>query len=228
MMFVMQVYAPLWFSSKRKNLLQDAPMRLYCMPAWSRYLNARLQAVVDRVIERNAFAAHPDNVLFAMLHDERAHIRELGCRRIQNARSSDNPQAVRQFAVPPINLDATDYYDLICWFDGSTDITSPPVLRDIVTGDIAQLPRSFSFPCHTQSVERMIRVVTEASLQVVGQVSRDGLIKSRLQARSQRSKFNTTKFTLCNLLSNAKCVLSSALVETRRDQKRTLCSAFSP
>ena len=40
--------------------------------------------------------------------------------------------------------------------------------------------------------------------------------------------FNTTKFTLCNLLSNAKCVLSSALVETRRDQKRTLCSAFSP
>ena len=192
-MFVMQVYAPLWFSIKRKNLLQDAPMHLYCMLAWSRYLNARLQAIVDRVIERNAFAAHPKNVLFAMLHDERAHIRELGCRRIQKARSSENPQAVRQFAVPPINLDATDYYDIICWFNGSTDIASPPVLRDIVTGVIAQLPRSFSFPCHTQPVERMIRVVTEASLQVVGQVSRDGLIKSRLQARSQRSKFNTKK-----------------------------------
>ena len=39
----------------------------------------------------------------------------------------------------------------------------------------------------------MIRVVTEAALRVVGQVSRDGLIKSRLQARSQRSKFNTKK-----------------------------------
>ena len=127
-MFVMQVHA-LWFSIKRKNLMQDATVHLYCMLAWSRYLNARLQAV----IEINAFSAHPDNVLFAMLHDERAHIRELGCRRIQKARSSENPQAVRQFAVPPINLDATDYYDLICWFDGSTDITSPPVLRDIVT-----------------------------------------------------------------------------------------------
>ena len=191
--FIMRVYAPVWFRIKRLNRLQDAPMNLYCLVSWSRYLCNRLLSVVDNVIKRNAFAAHAENILYAMIHDKRAHVQELGLRRIMKARSSENTP-LRQFIVPPVNFGATDYFDLICWFDASTVITSPPILRDVTTDHIAQQLASLPyFRCHTQSVERMLRVITEASAQVVGQNARDGVIRYRLEARSQRPKFNTKR-----------------------------------
>ena len=39
------------------------------------------------------------------------------------------------------------------------------------------------YPCHTQSVERTVKIVTEASQAVCGQLNRDGFIHSRLEGR---------------------------------------------
>lgn len=47
------------------------------------------------------------------------------------------------------------------------------------------------FPCHTQAVERCVKIVTEASLAVCGEVSRDGFIRSRLEGRHLMPVFNT-------------------------------------
>ena len=53
----------------------------------TRDLSDTLKAVVDPVIERNAYFAHPENILLCMLGDERKFIRELAMRRILKARS---------------------------------------------------------------------------------------------------------------------------------------------
>lgn len=54
----------------------------------SRYLSNKLLLVVDRVIERNAVFAHSENVLLAMIVDQRELIWELGYRRIIKGRQT--------------------------------------------------------------------------------------------------------------------------------------------
>ena len=46
-------------------------------------------------------------------------------------------------------------------------------------------------PCHTQAVERCIKLVTEASIAVCGAAARDGLIRVRNNARKKMLKFET-------------------------------------
>jgi hypothetical protein len=46
-------------------------------------------------------------------------------------------------------------------------------------------------PCHTQAVERCVKLVTEASAAVCGTAARDGFIRVRNEARKKMPKFDT-------------------------------------
>ena len=46
-------------------------------------------------------------------------------------------------------------------------------------------------PCHTQNVERHIKLVTEASSLVCDHASREGLIRNKLASRATMPCFNT-------------------------------------
>ena len=89
------------------------------------------------------------------------------------------------------------YTELINW--QSCNITEPPLTVHISDVDITAFVKSKEsplinfprFPCHTQAVERCIKLVTEASAAVCGNTSRDGFIRTRLEARSIMPVFNT-------------------------------------
>lgn len=190
--YIMLVYAPMWFEIKMKSSCKDGARHFYQMVKKSRYLDAELKKVVDPVLQRNAFFAHPENMLLAMITDERPHIRELGLRRILKARtlkSRDKGGSIRQFRIPKLNFDADMYETLIDWSKES--VTEPPVMTmmsdDELTGLIvAEMTPSVlfpKFPCHTQAVERCVKVVTEASAAVCDEKSRDGFIRTRLASR---------------------------------------------
>ena len=49
------------------------------------------------------------------------------------------------------------------------------------------------YPCHTQAVERAVRLVSEASAAVIGQEARDGYIRQRMEAREILPNFETKK-----------------------------------
>ena len=75
-------------------------------------------------------------------------------------------------------------------------VTEPPATKKISTEDITslintkELPKLIpDFPCHTQAVERLIKLVTEASTSVVGNEARDGYIRNRIQGRKKLPKF---------------------------------------
>ena len=135
-----------------------------------------------------------------MITDERQTIRELGLRRILKARSGHNKKTtVRRFCVPPLKFDANEYYDLVDW--QALDLTEPPVTKnmtDIVLRDMIAakdtpevlFPR---FPCHTQAVERCIKLVTEASAAVCGVNSRDGFIRSPIESQHEMPKFESKR-----------------------------------
>lgn len=131
-----------------------------------------------------------------MISDERQYIRELGLRRILKARL-EKCHTLRMFNIPKLYLDSHDYIEVINWKDN--EITEPPLTADVSEEDIRLFVKSGGqstieferFPCHTQSVERCVKLVTEASLAVCGEESRDGFIRSRLQARLVMRVFNT-------------------------------------
>ena len=68
-----------------------------------------------------------------MISDERQNIHELGLRRILKARL-EKSSTLRQFKIPKLNFDASDYFDLIDWQDTTvTTVTLEPPLTVIVS-----------------------------------------------------------------------------------------------
>ena len=77
------------------------------MIKFSRYLDPSHRDIVDTVIQRNAYFGHAENILLAMLTDDRQHIRELAYRRIIAARNENRAAtSIREFRVPSLNFDA--------------------------------------------------------------------------------------------------------------------------
>ena len=139
-----------------------------------------------------------------MIRDDRKEIREKGWRRILKARTENQNKSVRKFVIPPLNFRAQNYCEIINWQDVS--LTEPPATRAISdeeaenyikTGKMFEIE---DFPCHTQSVERCIKLVTEASASVCGHEKRDGFIRARIRSRKStpnidsKANFNLSDF----------------------------------
>jgi len=80
--YIRKVYAPIWFEVKSKHSCTDGSRHLFRMVQYTRYLPIELKKIVDPVIQRNAYSAHPGNLLISMATDERLHIRQLALRRV--------------------------------------------------------------------------------------------------------------------------------------------------
>lgn len=186
--FIMKVYAPTWFDIKTKPSCKYGPI----------YLRDELKNIVLKTIQRNAFFAHPENILLTMLQDEAAHIRELALRRILKAKKELKGKKVREFHLPQLRVEACNYYDLIDW--ASEKVTEPPLLMKYSETEISSILQDSAgenwlqiekYPCHTQAVERCVKLVTEASLAVCGPEARDGFIRTRIKSRQDMPYFET-------------------------------------
>lgn len=206
--FILKSYMPVWFKIKKTKYLTDGPKHVFDIIKSSRFLPENLIKVIDPVIERNAFFAHPENLLLSMIVDERAHIRELGLRRIIKARAvASNKKLIRTFKPPKLNFQAKEYYEIIDWT--TTAIYPPPLLRrvsdeemwaKISTANTAKEWNFHKFPCHTQAVERCVKLVTEASSKVVGAKNRDGFIRTTLLSRASMPSFSSKQdFKVTNI-----------------------------
>ncbi|GBM03837.1 hypothetical protein AVEN_231309-1 [Araneus ventricosus] len=200
--FVMKVYTPYWFYIKSKHSLKEGAKHVRNTISKSKYLSQDLKNVVAGVICRNSFFAHPGIIFLCVLKDERQHNKELAARRIIKSReSSSNGKSVHVFLPPKLNFEATNYTDMIDW--SSITITSQPILRDIsIVRDKKNPEWNFvHFPCHTQVVERCVKLVTEATAEVYGFQNRDGFIRFTFFSRC----LNSTIRLISSLLLLIKC-----------------------
>lgn len=140
-----------------------------------------------------------------MLCDERKSVRELGLRRVLKART-EKSGGTRKFKIPLINFEATDYIDMIYWADNV--ITEPPLVKHVSTEYLKEFIKNKSgakpsevdplidfprLPCHTQAVERAVKLVTESAQSVCGATAREGFIRAKIDSRKNMPKFNTKK-----------------------------------
>ena len=196
--YIMEVYAPMWFKIKCEPSVIFGAKHLHDTVRRAAMLDANIQAIVNPVIQRNAYFGHPENILLSMINDDQKHVRELGWRRILKARTLAR-SAIRSFEIPELNFNSSTFIDMIKW--QNTGITEPPLTKNMSQEEITKLIQTGGMlsshykdiPCHTQAVERLIKLVTEASEHVCGEAEREGFIKNTLESRKNMPKFDTKK-----------------------------------
>ena len=93
--------------------------------------------VVDKVIKSNAYFAHPEHILLAMLADENLIIRELALRRILKSRKESARRELGTFELLEVNLQATKYHELVYW--SANMHGDPPLWQNVCTEDIVKI-----------------------------------------------------------------------------------------
>ena len=108
------------------------------------------------VIQCNAFGAHHESILVAMVSSTNLNHNELAWRRVLRSREqSVSDGRIRQLRVPKLNINANSYIDLIYWTD--TTISEPSFTYSVTTNEIKEMIDSKAFsefkipelPCHT-------------------------------------------------------------------------------
>ena len=195
--FIMTNYGPMWFTIKMKPLITDAPKHVFHQTKLLQLLPAHVVAVVKPFVSRNAYYAHPENLLLAMLDDEDENVRTKAVKIIKTIRAEHQPshRPVRPFSVPKIDYDADNYHSMIDW--ESLQLTEPPLTYHLSNDELELLIDEAltlaPYRSHTQSVERAVKVVTDASGKVYGLVAAQGYIRSKISSRQLYKKCDTKK-----------------------------------
>ena len=81
-------------------------------------------------------------------------------------------------------------------------MSEPPLTCSLSTTEVKNFINTpmevLNWPCHTQSIERVVKMVTEVSAKYFSQDKRDGGIRAQETSRRLMSK-NESKQDLCNL-----------------------------
>lgn len=198
--FIVQVYAPSWFNIRRNPLCSDGARNFFYMLRKSRSISDSLVLESTRkVLRRNCYFAHPENILLAALTDADYAIRKDAAKKVISARqNTQNDNDPRRFtkSIVAINFDATSYYEMIDW--SKTAVTSPPILQFMSSEELLQAAESGPiilpmFPCHSQGVERAVKQVTRAASKVCGHAARHGMIASTEESIQKKKKLETKK-----------------------------------
>ena len=76
--YIVNVYARMWFNIKYKSTLKYGAIHLYNLIFYSRSLsNDTIDCCIKHTLKSNAYFAHSENILFAMLNDDDNSIRKI-------------------------------------------------------------------------------------------------------------------------------------------------------
>ena len=98
----------------------------------------------------------------------------------------------RQFKTPEVlNFEAEKLADLIDW--EKVKLTEPLITTSLSSDELLSLLETplkvpSTWQCHSQSMERAIRKVSEASLKVTGEKKRDGWVRCGDESRKWLKK----------------------------------------
>lgn len=122
-----------------------------------------------------------------MLFDKKELVRQKAITMIENL--IDDPlNEQRKFVVPQINFTATTYFSMINFSE--LEITAPLLIADFNKESLKELYKSdigktiSKIPCHSQAVERHVKIVTESASSVTD-LNRHGFILNKLSLRTK-------------------------------------------
>ena len=151
-------------------------------------------------MRRSAWYARSEAVLQAMLSSQCSKLRAEAIEIILKIRGTpfDDDQlgdcSFIQRKSVQLNVDAIKLSDLL---DLNSEVLEPPLTTFLTSKDLKsskdtpmQVPK---WPSHTQSVERCVKMVTEAAGHVYSHEKREGYIKAQLASRQLLERNNSKK-----------------------------------
>ena len=203
--FLMNFYVPAWFRIKFSPHCQSGALHFAYLVELAQGLKSGTREIVQKVLCDNPYFAHPENVVIALLADQNEELRRKGVLYILKAREEfDEDSHPRQFLKPQINLNAKSYDQLIDW--EQVQSTEPPLTmkmcKEELLKGLEEPIRLPDYPCHTQSVERTVPVVTESCLQKVGYSGRHQWILSTMESRDLVHTFQSKQDEMPCVLKN--------------------------
>ena len=197
-LFIIGVYYKQWFHIKRNHKLVDGPRHmLRQVQLVDKYCSAKVRTVVDQYVTRSSYFAHPELLLISLLASEDEEERRFGVKIIKEKIRKGSEQGCslpRQFKAPPVNFKAVSLMTLIDWNTVRLTeplITSTMTLEQLVTCLDTPLVVPNTWQCHSQSMERAIRKVSESCMMVVGVKKREGWIRCAEESRKVLKKPNS-------------------------------------
>ena len=179
-------YFPGWFRIKCKPTLIDGPRHVFEeMKVVRDVLPEEIQDVVKRKVEDGAWMAHSEIVLLSLLASDEEEERRFAVKKLIAIRgeSEYGDTSNRPFTVPKLNWSAKKLEEIIDWSSATESILTAKLSKDEIRGFLDHPFTMKAYPCHTQSVERLVKEVSVASAQVFGAERRDGYVLARCNAR---------------------------------------------
>ena len=201
---IVRVYAPMWFLIKSQPKFTNGPQHLFKLMQLVNNISSQADKEVAKVaVQRNAYFADPATVLTAMLESEEKTEREFAVRALAEFRAKPfkKPRlkllrGIRKATVPTLNWGASKWTEIIDW-DTIKLAQEPRILARLTAEQLEEaisVPLEFpNFPCHSQSVERTVKIVSEVTQQVFGEESQRDRIESILACRKARPVFQAKK-----------------------------------
>ena len=148
-------------------------------------LPAAIKEVVKGKISDGAWMAHSEILLLHLLASEDEEQRRFAVNKILTIRAGSEfgETKNRPHKVPKLNWSMKKIQDMISWDSATEPLLTAKLNCNELRGFLSKPFTMPPFPGHTQSVERMVKEVSAASLKVFGTKEVDGYVKARCEAR---------------------------------------------
>ena len=205
--YICQVYAPMWFLIKAHSKFTQGPSHIFKLIQLVRDQPLEVQAVVKPAIQRSTYFAEPGIMLTSMLEDQDVNVRNRCVEKIRKLRSSPPKKTkskilkgIRKHKIPELNWGASNWTDIIDL--DKVKIWEPRIIQkfglekvEAAKDDPICFPK---YPCHSQTVERMVKLVTEVSGEVYGEKNQREKAVAVLASRKNRKVYETKKDYVVN------------------------------
>ena len=121
------------------------------------FSNQNVKDISIKVLQHNAFFAHPENVIVSMLGDEDVHVRRAAVQTMHSLRSQTGKEtllsaispSIHRFCLPQLDLKAKTYHQLVKLDVAET--SEPPLIRSLTNQQLDNIidePLQLDHPCH--------------------------------------------------------------------------------
>ena len=189
------VYMVNWFNIKMNSHWTEGPRHLLFQLQLLREQCEAVRTIVMPAVKRSAWYGFSECVLQAMLCSKDEQERKDAVEKILKIRGGGDEMtqvgvsSVRPRKTPTINTDATTLSQLIDW---SSNVFEPPLTCSLTTAEVkefAKKPMTVpDWPSHTQSVERCVKMTSEAAAHVYTHDRRDQYIRGQMVSRQLMSR----------------------------------------
>ena len=199
--FVVNIYFPMFFEIKVKHKIVDGPKHIVTLLRLLRSQPTEVVSIVKPYVQTGAWFSHPEALLLTLLASENKKDRRFAVKKVLELRGEEEfgDMEPRSRRTPKINFEANECKDVINW--EKEEIHEPVFSCSLSTAEIKNIIGTplqvVGYPLHTQSTERAVKLVTEASCTVCGVKKRHGYILSRVESREDVPAYDAKK----NLLS---------------------------